>query len=101
MTLPAVLIGIYDPFGMPSGFYFGSIDSSLGFTSSFLVKDGVNFRVDGTYSIKAHYDGSEATSFFDYYEILPPYAKVSLEHKINEEEIEDKNINLPLFYLVL
>ena len=50
---PTALIGIYDPFGMPVGFYFGSIDSNLEFTTSFLVKDGVNFRVDGTYSVKS------------------------------------------------
>ena len=66
MTSPTVLIGIYDPFGMPAGFYFGTIDSNLEFTTSFLVKEGVNFRVDGTYSVKAHYEESEATSFFEY-----------------------------------
>ena len=66
MTSPTVLIGIYDPFGMPAGFYFGPIDSNLEFTTSFLVKDGVNFRVDGTYSVKAHYDESKVTSFFEY-----------------------------------
>lgn len=65
---PSVLIGIYDPFGMPGGFYFGSVDSNLEFSTSFLVKSGVNFRVDGTYSIKAHYGETEAISFFDYYE---------------------------------
>ncbi|MDF2422271.1 MAG: tetratricopeptide repeat protein [Nitrosopumilus sp.] len=64
---PTVLIGIYDPFGMPVGFYFGPIDSNLEFTTSFLVKDGVNFRIDGTYSVKAHYGETVATSFFDYY----------------------------------
>ncbi len=65
---PTVLIGIYDPFGMPAGFYFGSIDSDLKFSTNFLVKSGVNFRVDGTYLIKAHYAETEAISFFDYYE---------------------------------
>ena len=66
---PSVLIGIYDPFGMPGGFYFGSVDSNLEFSTSFLVKSGVNFRVDGTYSVKAHYGETEAVSFFDYYKI--------------------------------
>ena len=66
MDSPTVLIGIYDPFGMPAGFYFGSIDSNLEFNTSFLVKDGVNFRIDGTYSVKAHYAESEVTSFFEY-----------------------------------
>ena len=55
---------------MPGGFYFGSVDSNLEFSTSFLVKSGVNFRVDGTYSIKAHYGETEAVSFFDYYETL-------------------------------
>ena len=64
LDAPSVLIGIYDPFDMPAGFYFGTVDSTLGFTTSFLVKDGVNFRVDGTYSIKAHYAESEIISFF-------------------------------------
>ena len=68
---PTALIGIYDPFGMPAGFYFGSIDSNMEFSTSFLAKDGVNFRVDGTYSVKAHYADSEVTSYFDYYGVLP------------------------------
>ena len=63
---PSVLIGIYDPFGTPIGFYFGMVDSDLKFVTSFLAKDGVNFRVDGKYSIKAHYAESESISFFEY-----------------------------------
>ncbi len=66
---PTVLIGVYDPFGMPAGFYFGLIDSNLEFSTSFLVKDGVNFRVDGIYSIKSHYAETEVISFFDYYKV--------------------------------
>ena len=66
LDAPSVLIGIYDPFDMPAGFYFGTVDSTLGFTTSFLVKDGVNFRVDGPYSIRAHYAESEIISFFEY-----------------------------------
>ena len=68
---PSVLIGIYDPFGMPVGFYFGLIDSNLEFVTDFLVKDGVNFRVDGTYSIKAHYAEVETVSFFEYSKVPP------------------------------
>ena len=67
---PNVLLGVYDPFGMPTGFYFANIDSNLEFSNNFLVKSGVNFRVDGTYSIKAHYGESELISFFDYYESI-------------------------------
>lgn len=90
---PTALIGIYDPFGMPVGFYFGSIDSNLEFTTSFLVKDGVNFRVDGTYSVKAHYDESEATSFFDYYKVPPVDVDDSSDHQTDENEIIDESID--------
>ncbi|QLH02395.1 tetratricopeptide repeat-containing protein [Nitrosopumilus cobalaminigenes] len=87
---PTVLIGIYDPFGMPAGFYFGTIDSNLEFTTSFLVKDGVNFRVDGTYSVKAHYGESEATSFFDYSKVIPIDVDDSSENQSDENETVDE-----------
>ncbi len=89
---PTALIGIYDPFGMPAGFYFGAIDSNLEFTTSFLVKDGVNFRIDGTYSVKAHYAESEMVSFFDYYKV--PQIDDSLDES-NESEIEDEKTEQP------
>lgn len=85
---PTVLIGIYDPFGMPAGFYFGAIDSNLEFTTSFLVKHGVNFRVDGTYSVKAHYAESEAKSFFDYSQVPQIIATDSLDDETTEPELE-------------
>jgi len=87
---PTVLIGVYDPFGMPAGFYFGSIDSNLEFSTSFLVKSGVNFRVDGTYSIKAYYAETEVMSFFDYYEILQPVIVETIEEPVEtiEEPVE-------------
>ena len=94
MGSPTALIGIYDPFGMPAGFYFGSIDSNFEFTTSFLVKDGVNFRVDGTYSVKAHYAESEAISFFDYYKIPPIVIEEDLpENQIDENETVDELID--------
>jgi len=93
MDSPTALIGIYDPFGMPAGFYFGSIDSNLEFTTSFLVKDGVNFRVDGTYSVKAHYAESEATSFFDYYKVPLVVVNDLSENQIDENEAVDKPID--------
>ena len=87
---PTVLIGVYDPFGMPAGFYIVSIDSDLEFSTSFPVKAGVNFRTDGTYSIKAHYAETKATSFFDYYEILQPISEETIEEPVEtiEEPIE-------------
>jgi len=35
---PSVLIGIHDPFGIPTGFYFGNIDSNNEFSISFFGK---------------------------------------------------------------
>jgi tetratricopeptide (TPR) repeat protein len=68
---PTVLIGIYDPFGTPAGFYFGTIDDNLEFSTSFLVKAGVNFKIDGIYSIKAHYAEKEISTNFEFYENKP------------------------------
>ncbi len=65
---PTVLIGVHDPFGTPAGFYFGNINNDLKFSTSFLVKDGVNFKAEGTYSIKAHYAETDAQYFFEYSE---------------------------------
>ena len=70
METPSVLIGIYDPLGTPAGFYFGNIDDSLLFSASFLAKAGVNFKIDGVYSVKAHYAESELTSNFEFYQNL-------------------------------
>jgi len=65
---PSVLIGIYDPFGTPAGFYFADIDNDLEFTTSFLVKAGVNFKTEGFYSISAFYGDSEVITSFEYVE---------------------------------
>jgi len=89
---PTVLIGVYDPFGMPAGFYFGLIDSNLEFSTSFLVKAGVNFRVDGTYSIKAHYAETEAISFFNYYKVPQSVIEDIIKDTIEEETKENKHI---------
>jgi hypothetical protein len=68
---PTVLIGLYDPFGTPAGFYFGTIDENLEFSTSFLIKAGVNFKLDGIYSIKAHYSDQEITTNFEFYDQTP------------------------------
>ena len=62
----SVLVGIYDPAGTPAGFYFGDVDSNDEFSVSFLVKAGVNFKTEGTYSISAFYGDSEASTSFAY-----------------------------------
>ncbi len=76
---PNVLIGVYDPFGTPIGFYFGQINSNLEFSTNFLVKSGVNFKTDGTYSIKAHYGETEKINNFDFYKITD--TETNLENK--------------------
>jgi len=68
---PTILIGIYDTFGTPAGFYFETINTNLEFSTSFLAKAGVNFKVDGVYSIKAHYAETETITTFEFYENIP------------------------------
>ena len=86
---PTVLIGIYDPFGMPAGFYFGNVNSDLEFSTSFLVKDGVNFRTDGTYFVKAHYVESEAKSFFEYSKVLDEKIPETIQNTQDETISDD------------
>ena len=86
---PTVLIGIYDTFGTPSGFYFGQINSDLEFSTSFLVKSGVNFKIDGTYSIKAHYAEKEKTVFFDFFKIIPETVE---QETVEQETVEQETV---------
>jgi len=78
---PNVLIGVYDPFGTPTGFYFGQINSDLKFSTNFLVKSGINFKTDGTYSVKAHYGETEKITRFDFH-----------KESSTETELENKSI---------
>ena len=93
---PTVLIGIHDPFGTPIGFYFGNVNSDLEFSTSFLAKDGVNFRTEGMYSVKAHYAESEVESFFEYskvsQEIIPDVDTSDETVDVNDDETIDENI---------
>jgi len=93
LDFPTVLIGIYDPFGMPAGFYFGNVNSDLEFSTSFLVKDGVNFRTDGKYFVKAHYAESEAKSFFEYSKVLDKKIIPDTNQSTQDEIISD-NVEL-------
>jgi len=63
----SVLIGIYDPSGNPTGFYPEQVDSNSEFSASFLAKAGVNFKTDGTYSVKARFGESEKSTIFNFY----------------------------------
>lgn len=90
---PNVLIGVYDPFGTPTGFYFGQIDSDLKFSTNFLVKSGINFNTDGTYSIKAHYGETEKITNFDFYK---SDTKTEFENKPKESDTKTKLENKPV-----
>ena len=83
---PTVLIGVHDPFGTPAGFYFGNIDNDLEFSVNFLVKDGVNFKAEGTYSIKAHYSETSLEHFFEYSSEPPTETQTTEETTQTTEE---------------
>ena len=91
---PNVLIGVYDPFGTPTGFYFGQIDSDLKFSTNFLVKSGINFKTDGTYSIKAHYGETEKITNFDFYKESD--TNIELENKPQESDTKTELENKPV-----
>ena len=63
---PTILIGIFDPDNFPAGFYTPQISSDLKFETSFLAKNGVNFKKIGTYTIKANYGSTKQTTTFGY-----------------------------------
>ncbi len=52
-----------NPFGMPTEFYFGHVDSNLEFKTKIVVKSDMSFKVDGTCPIKAHYTNSKIIFF--------------------------------------
>lgn len=65
---PTILVGIYDPNDMPTGFYTPVINSDLEFTVSFLAKRGINFKTLGDYTVKAHYGDSKYVINFAFVE---------------------------------
>lgn len=86
-----VLVGIYDPFGLPTGFYFGDITPKNEFTVGFLAKAGVNFKIDGTYTVLAHYGESKSQVSFDFVESI----QTEIVDKPEETEIIEKEIPEP------
>ncbi|MGI0022431.1 MAG: tetratricopeptide repeat protein [Nitrososphaeraceae archaeon] len=58
-TESPVTIIIFDPSGLLSGIYLADINPDLTFSTSFLAKYEVNFKVEGTYLITAQYGGLE------------------------------------------
>ncbi|MBI5859442.1 MAG: tetratricopeptide repeat protein, partial [Nitrosarchaeum sp.] len=96
---PNVLIGVYDPFGTPTGFYFGQINSNLEFSANFLVKSDINFKTSGTYSIKAHYGETEKITNFDFYkesntEVEPKNKSIIKNNDESKTAAEKNNSNI-------
>jgi len=91
---PSVLIGIHDPFGMPTGFYFGNIDSNNEFSISFLAKAGINFKIEGKYDATAYYSDSKEIIYFDFVESLDDeiFETETIQESIPTETIEDNLI---------
>ena len=54
-----VIITIFDPSGMPAGIYLADVNPNLTFSTSFLAKYKINFKVEGAYLITAQYGGLE------------------------------------------
>ena len=88
---PSVLIGIHDPFGMPTGFYFGNIDSNNEFSISFLAKAGINFKIEGKYDATAYYSDSKKIVYFDFVESLDDeiFETETIEEFTPNETIEE------------
>ncbi len=88
---PSVLIGIHDPFGMPTGFYFGNIDSNNEFSISFLGKAGINFKIEGKYDATAYYSDSKKIVYFNFVESLDDeiFETETIEEPIPTETIEE------------
>ena len=91
---PSIIIGIHDPFGMPTGFYFGNIDSNNEFSISFLAKAGINFKIEGKYDATAYYSDSKKIVYFDFVESLDYeiFETETIEEPIPTETIEDNLI---------
>lgn len=99
---PSVLIGIYDPFGAPTGFYFADVNPNAEFFVSFLVKSGVNFKTEGAYSATAHYGESKDTTTFNFVE---KNEMIETENAFDEanyddaETITDESISDDIIFL--
>ena len=59
LTELPVTITVFDPSGMPSGIYLADVNPDLTFSTSFLAKYEVNFKMEGTYLVTSQYEGPE------------------------------------------
>lgn len=81
-----VLVGIYNPDGSPAGFYVVDVGSDLKFSTSFLAKNGVNFKTVGKYSVKAHYANTALETTFDFLGLPPVQKPIQQEPKSAPDE---------------
>jgi len=88
----SVLIGIHDPFGMPTGFYFGNVNSDKKFSVNFLAKAGVNFKIEGTYYAIGYYGDSDQITYFDFVESIDEIEEAPV-NEIIEDEIKEAPVN--------
>jgi len=88
----SVLIGIHDPFGIPTGFYFGDVNSDKKFSVNFLVKAGVNFKIEGMYYAIGYYGDSDKIAYFDFAESIDQVEEPS-QNELFEDEIEESRPN--------
>ena len=68
------------------------------FCTTFLVKSGINFKTDGTYSIKAHYGEAEKVITFDFHKHSD--IETVLENKSiikHDDELKTITKNTPIF----
>ncbi|RJQ27307.1 tetratricopeptide repeat protein [Candidatus Parcubacteria bacterium] len=92
---PTILVGIYDQNDMPTGFYTPEINSDFEFSISFLVKDGVNFKTGGIYSVKAHYGASKYVTNFEFVDVPPPMNPISQQSDVQGEQDNDVVTQIP------
>jgi tetratricopeptide (TPR) repeat protein len=92
---PTILVGIYDPNDMPAGFYTPEINSDFEFSVSFLAKDGVNFKTNGIYSVKAHYGASKHVINFEFADVPSPTNPILSQNDVQDEQDDGLVAQIP------
>ena len=89
LNSPNILIGIYDKFGTPTGFYFVDINSTREFSVSFMATHGVNFKTEGNYSAVAHYGNPKKEISFEFTSSMKQEI-IEENHETNLTETHDE-----------
>ena len=96
IKMPVIAMRIYDTFGTPSGFYFAPVTPDLKFSTNFPAKSGVNFKINGTYSIKAHFAESSSTTSFDFYETFDEPIPIKDKTEMEKNKKNDSSKTKPV-----